>query len=189
MEVYGLSPTDAVAKIRQSRPNVSPIVGFMDQLHVYAACDYLPLNQPVYSHWRLRVECETESVYPSQPLLTLADSQIPHQQKVLAKIPLKIPYVITEPPHIKCAHCQKFLAPHTSVLPRHGNSDNFYLAQPMDWMSPEFDNRELEGNFACPQCENIVGEYDWSGMRNLSDWWISPAFVLHKNAVSGVGCE
>jgi hypothetical protein len=50
MEVYRLSPADAIAKIRQSRPLVRPIVGFMDQLHVYAACDYRPLNQPVYSH-------------------------------------------------------------------------------------------------------------------------------------------
>ena len=183
MEVYRLSPAEAVAKIRESRPLVRPIVGFMDQLHVYAACDYRPLNQPVYAHWRLRAECETEAFYPSQPSPTLADSQIPHRHKVLAKIPLKIPYVVTEPPYIECTNCQKLLAPHTSVLPRDDESDNFYLAQPMDWMSPEFDNREHDGCLVCSQCENVVGEYNWNGMRNVSEQWISPAFVLYKHTV------
>jgi protein-tyrosine phosphatase len=64
MKVYRLTPSQAVAKIRESRPLVRPIVSFFDQLQVYEACDYGPFNQPVYLHWQLRARCETEIDIP-----------------------------------------------------------------------------------------------------------------------------
>ena len=99
-----------------------------------------------------------------------------------------IPYVKTEIPRLACATCNKVLAPKSSILP-YGNDDvdDYYLAQPMDWMSPEFDNREHEGYLACTECENVVGEYNWNGRRNLKGQWITPAFVLLKNAVVKTG--
>jgi dual specificity phosphatase 12 len=64
MEVYGLSPGQAVAKICESRPLARPIRGFWDQLQVYEACRFRPSNQPVYLHWMLQAECETEIELP-----------------------------------------------------------------------------------------------------------------------------
>ena len=176
MEVYRLTPSQAIAKIRESRPLIRPIVSFFDQLQVYEACGYRPYNQPIYLHWQLRAQCETDIEISQR--ITLP------RQKVLAKIPQIIPYVETEVPHLLCATCNKVLAPKSSILPCESDSvDDYYLAQPMDWMSPEFDNREHEGNLACPECEQVVGEYNWNGKRNLGEQWITPAFLLLKTAV------
>jgi len=181
MEAYGLSPQQAINKIRESRPLVRPIVGFWDQLQVYEACHYQPSNQPVYLHWKLRAQCETEIELPKNTSLSRGP-------KVLAKIPLRIPYVITEIPQVSCASCMKVLAPQSSLLSNDEfGTDDYYLSQPMDWMSPEFDNREHDGYLACTQCEALVGEYHWNGKRDMSGRWVTPAFVLHRNAVSTRG--
>jgi len=172
MEVYGLSPQQAVSKIRESRPLIRPIFGFWDQLQVYEACHYRPSNQPVYLHWKLRAESEIELPTDS-PYHTM-----------LAKIPLIIPYVITEVPRIYCASCMKILAPRSSLLYEDIGTDDYYLAQPMDWMSPELDNREHEGSLACTECEALVGEYNWNGKQSIGGKWITPAFILYRNAVS-----
>ena len=181
MEVYQLSPSQAISKIRESRPFVRPIISFFDQLQVYEACGYRPLNQPVYLHWMLRLQCETEIDRPGNGLVLPSG-------KPLARIPTTIPYVSTETPQLICAMCHKILAPATYVLPlQNDGGDDYYLAQPMDWMSPEFDNREHEGSLACTKCENVVGEYNWNGKRNLNGRWITPAFVLLKEFVAKSG--
>jgi len=176
MEVYKLSPAEAIAKIRESRRLVRPILGFYDQLMVYEACNYRPSNQPVYLHWHLRAQCETEIESPE----TTTISKCP---KVLAKIPGNIQYVVAEMSRLACATCSKVLAPMQSLLPFNNAEDDHYLAQPIDWMSPEFDNREHEGNLACPECETVVGEYNWNGRRNIREQWVTPAFVLYRRSV------
>ena len=50
-------------------------------------------------------------------------------------------------------------------------------------MAAEFDNREPVGELACTNCEKLVGDYDWNGVTNLSGEWISPAFILSREAV------
>jgi dual specificity phosphatase 12 len=181
MEIYRASPAEAVAKIRESRRLIQPIRGFWDQLQVYEACRYRPSNQPVYLHWKLRAECETEIELPQ-------DASISRGPKPFAKIPLSIPYVVTEIkseiPQMYCTSCMKALAPQSSLLSK---IDDCYLAQPMDWMSPEFDNREHDGHLSCTQCETLVGEYNWNGKRDASGQWIAPAFVLYRNLVSTRG--
>lgn len=177
MEVFRLSPTQAIEKIRLSRPLIRPILGFFDQLQVYEACEYRPSNQPIYIHWKLRAQCETEIERPRNTAV------LPHA-KILAKIPNPIPYVVIETPRLTCASCNKDLAPQAFVLPRTaGVIDDYFLAQPIDWMSPEFDNREHEGSLACTRCENVVGEYNWNGRRNMIGDWVSPAFVLYRKMV------
>jgi len=176
MEVYNLSPAQALAKIRQSRPLVRPILGFYDQLMVYEACHYHPSDQAVYLHWQLRAECETEIEPPES-------TTISKRSKVIAKIPRNIQYVVPEMPCLVCATCSKLLAPIQSLLPLSNNEDDHYLVQPIDWMSPEFDNREHQGNLACPGCETLVGGYNWNGRRNLNEQWITPAFVLYQQSV------
>ena len=79
----------------------------------------------------------------------------------------------------------QILAPQSSLLSNNDlETDDYYLAQPMDWMSPELDNREHEGSLACTGCEALVGEYNWNGKQNAGGQWIIPAFVLYRNAVS-----
>jgi hypothetical protein len=108
----------------------------------------------------------------------------------LAKIPLRIPYVVTEipleTPQICCASCMKVLAPQSSRLSNDKlGTDDYYLSQPMDWMSPEFANREHDGYLSCTQCETLVGEYNWNGpKRDVGGQCITPASVLYKNVVS-----
>ena len=185
MEVFRVSPSQALAKIRESRPLVRPILGFLDQLQVYEACGYRPANQPVYLHWKLRAQCETE-IRP-RPLTSTKTPQTANptaHPKVFAKIPLHIPYIRTRIPVLRCATCHMVLAPCSSLLPRTHDSDDYYLAQPVDWMAPEFDFREHAGILACPSCEDLVGEYDWNGRMTPSGDWLTPIFALLKNAIN-----
>ena len=180
-EVHKLSPSQAISTIRESRPLVRPIISFLDQLQVYEACGYRPSNQPVYLHWKLRLQCETEIDRPGGVLLLPTD-------KPLARIPTRIPYVSSNAPGLACSWCKKRLAPATHILPSENNGeDHYFLAQPMDWMAPEFDNREHEGIIECTECENVVGEYNWNGKRDLNGRWITPAFMLLNDTVARSG--
>ena len=76
------------------------------------------------------------------------------------------------------------LASCASLLPRKSDTDDYYLAQPVDWMAPEFDNREHTGILACLRCEILVGGYDWNGRWTGSGEWVTPGFALLRNAVA-----
>jgi hypothetical protein len=92
---------------------------------VYEACHYQSSNQPVYLHWKLRAQCETEIELPE-------NNSLWHGPKVLAEIPLNIPYVVTEVTQIYCASCMKVLAPRSSLLLNEEfGTDDYYLSQPM----------------------------------------------------------
>lgn len=90
-------------------------------------------------------------------------------RKVHAKSHLNIPYAETEMRRLKCVTCNKTRATRIPVLPSESNdveSDDYYRAQPVDWMSTEFSNREHEGTLACTEGETslentIRTEFGW----------------------------
>jgi len=103
----------------------------------------------------------------------------------LADIPTTIPYYTTQPDSagIVCNKCETWLAPKQSILSLLEPAHNYFLAQPVDWMEPEFENRGHEGELNCPLCKQVVGEYCWNGLISENDKWISPAFILYTQAV------
>jgi hypothetical protein len=63
-------------------------------------------------------------------------------------MPLKIPYISILRAGLNSVICQNYLAPQTSIFL---DSVHIHLAQPMDWMESEVDNREHQGVLDCPE--------------------------------------
>jgi dual specificity phosphatase 12 len=179
METQQLSPQEAMLRIRTIRARARPPDYFVDQLYVYQACDYRPTDQAAYLHWQLRSQCQTDCTWYDKKPSVFAD------KNVLAAIPTTIPYYATQPgpAGIVCKKCETRLAPKESILSFLGDVQNYFLAQPVDWMEPEFENREHVGELNCLSCEQVVGEYSWNGLQNENNECVSPAFILHKQAV------
>jgi dual specificity phosphatase 12 len=179
METQQLSPQEAMLRIRKIRPRARPRDYFVDQLYIYQACNYRPTAQAVYIHWQLRSQCQTDYTWYDEKPSAFVDN------KVLAVIPTTIPYYTSQPHSegIVCKRCETRLAPKESILSLLGDAQNYFLAQPVDWMEPEFENREHVGELNCLSCEQVVGEYCWNGLESNNNKWISPAFILHKQAV------
>jgi hypothetical protein len=104
-------------------------------------------------------------------------------REIEAKIPNNVPYASTsgDVDGLCCSGCHKYLASRKSVLPI--DDVNFFLAQPVDWMEPEFIDCEQKGDIICPDCESLIGEYDWNGTWNASGIWIAPVFALYSTSV------
>jgi len=177
METEQLSPQEAMSRIRKIRPMARPQEYFVDQLNVYEACGYRPTDQAVYLHWQLRSQCQKD--------YTWYDLKKP-SGSLFASIPITIPYYAIQPdsPSIVCNKCKTPLAPKLSNLSHFGDTNTYFLAQPVDWMEPEFQNREHEGELNCHVCEQLVGGYWWDGLQNENNERISPAFVLFREAVT-----
>lgn len=58
-----------------------------------------------------------------------------------------------------------------------------YFMEPLKWMEPELSKQELEGKFACPNCEMKIGAYNWRGSRCSCGKWVTPAIHLQTNRV------
>jgi len=71
----------------------------------------------------------------------------------------------------------------SSLLSNDGfRTDGRCLSEPIDWMSPEFDNRELDGYLAGKQCE---GSGNTIGAENAI--WAAGGLPLHLN-ITGRPC-
>lgn len=185
MRAYKLGALEALNRVREKRPIVRPNVGFLDQLLVYEACGFKPLDQIEYLHWKLRFESGTVIERPPEES---AFVDVFRPGDLAAKIPLKIPFVDTKLPKnveeegLFCQGCETFLAPMKAVLP-FTDVQHYYLGQLMDWMEPEFHHREQVGGFCCPRCEKVVGKYNWNGRRDEGGRWVTPAFELSSNLI------
>jgi dual specificity phosphatase 12 len=185
MRAYKWGALQTLKRIREKRPMVRPNVGFLDQLLIYEACGYKPVDQIEYVHWKLRFESGTVIERPPEES---AFVDVFRPGELGAKIPLEIPFMDTRPPAhrgekgLVCRSCETFLAPMKAVLP-FADVEQFYLGQAMDWMEPEFNNREQVGQFCCPGCEMLVGKYNWNGRRDGGGLWVTPAFELCSNLV------
>ena len=194
IQQHHLSPAEALRKIKSVRPQVRPILAFLDQLEVFYKCGCEPTEQAIYLHWKIRFRCETEIRLPeyaksSPPLFS--GVKVLERGKVLAKIPIPIPYVSPTGSGgklLRCTECQMPLAPCSLLLPPL-NAGDYLLAQPMEWMRAEVDNREHKGELQCPGCDDqekdvTLGCYDWNGVDDGNGEWITPAFILYRRAVA-----
>lgn len=160
MQQLNLFPAEALGKIKSVRPQVRPLLAYLDQLQVFHACGSNPLDQPVYLHWKLGFRCQTGIRLPgyakpsSTPLLQ-GGKVLQERAKVLAKVPFPIPYAsATGAPGIllRCKHCGMSLASGALLL-RSTDTGDYCLAKPVEWMKAEMDNREHKGELQCPGCD------------------------------------
>ena len=59
-----------------------------------------------------------------------------------------------------------------------------HFVEPLSWMKPELDRRQIEGKLDCPKCKaKKVGTYAWKGMMCSCGEWVVPGFSLARSKV------
>ncbi|KAF2399163.1 dual specificity protein phosphatase 12 [Trichodelitschia bisporula] len=188
---YGITPSEALAQVRQSRPLVEPNEGFWQQLELYHQMN-MPTDidsHPVYQRW----------LYQRQVQMSAECGQAPE----IENIRFEDEHVSPDSPEtaefeLKCKKCRRKLATSTHLIPHTPPPHNapfpqtltcaHYFLDPLSWMRSELEHARLEGRLECPQpkCGAQVGKYAWQGMRCSCGAWVVPAITLARGRVDEV---
>ncbi|EME84452.1 uncharacterized protein MYCFIDRAFT_187455 [Pseudocercospora fijiensis CIRAD86] len=187
---YGISPDEALARIRESRPLCEPNEGFWKQLELYhemGAPDNVQ-DVPAYQRW----------VYQQEIALSRACGQAPEAEKIRF-----------EDEHsggagsadyeMRCRKCRRALATsqylinHKPCQVQDGTSGPeskatspacaHYFLDPLSWMRSELEQGKLDGRLECPKCKTNVGKYAWQGMQCSCGDWVVPGISLAKGRI------
>ncbi|KAK4611199.1 Tyrosine-protein phosphatase yvh1 [Fulvia fulva] len=185
---YGISPDEALARIRQNRPLAEPNEGFWEQLELYhemGAPENLE-STSAYQRW----------VYLQEVKLSRACGQAPEAEKIRF-----------EDEHsqgsgsadfdLRCRKCRRTLANSQYLVthqPRRGETSakqtplacSHYFLDPLSWMRPELEQGKLDGRLECPKCKTNVGKYAWQGMQCSCSDWVVPGISLAKGRIDEI---
>lgn len=183
MQRYGLTPDQALAQIRETRPLCEPNEGFWKQLELYHRMA-TPENMddiPAYQRWLYQREIE----------LSRACGQAPEADKIRFEDE-HVQHVAPADFELRCRKCRRPLATSqyiTSHVPRSAmktiNCAHYFL-DPLSWMRAELEKGKLDGRLECPKCTTNVGKYAWQGMQCSCGEWVVPGISLAKARVDEV---
>lgn len=198
-----LTPLNALAQIRQSRPFAEPNSGFMDQLSLYHSMKCPPTQEaldahPLYQRWLYQRAVEASvaaGVAPEVGDLRFGDEGTSGPIDLAAEegaagaenfqSGLTISY--------RCRRCRTplatsaYLVPHSPRRPSTFQCAHLHLT-PLSWMRPELEQSKLEGRLECPnrKCGQSVGRYAWQGMKCSCGEWVVPGMTLGRSRVDEV---
>ncbi|CAK4033363.1 Tyrosine- phosphatase [Lecanosticta acicola] len=190
---YGISPVEALARIRESRPLAEPNDGFMKQLELYHEMG-APNNieqVPAYQRW----------LYLQEVALSRACGQAPEADKIRFEDEHDQGSASADF-EMRCRKCRRTLATSQYLVshePRHDTDDSgtmqskhpsptcaHYFLDPLSWMRAELEQGKLDGRLECPKCKTNVGKYAWQGMQCSCGDWIVPGISLAKGRIDEV---
>lgn len=202
-----LNPSNALSRIRSSRPFAEPNSGFMSQLELYHKmhCPSDLDSQPIYQHWLYQRNVDVSNACGVAPdaedihFSDLSSREKRHSEGLLSKdrqstyrcrrcrTPLATSaYLIThEPRPSKDAMSKR---PSTQIssssLPLSDNSIScaHLFLDPLSWMRPELEKGLLSGRLECPnvKCTQNVGKYAWQGMKCSCGEWVVPGICITR---------
>ncbi|KAK5760718.1 tyrosine protein phosphatase yvh1 [Elasticomyces elasticus] len=183
MQRYGITPDQALAQIRESRPLCEPNEGFWKQLELYheLATPESVDETPGYQRW----------VYQREIELSRACGQAPEAEKIRF-----------EDEHVqeqgdadfemRCRKCRRALATSQYLVKHQARQQgaaatcSHYFLDPLAWMKPELEQAKLDGRLECPKCTANVGKYAWQGMKCSCGEWVVPGISLAKGKIDEV---
>jgi len=198
-----LTPTTALALVRQTRPFAEPNSGFMKQLDLYhsMSCPSDLDSRPAYQRWMYQrtVKASTDAgMAPEVGDLRFGDeegSSVGNAEKGLSPVvsSQQQENITAEQPPLayRCRRCRNPLATSAYLLP-HASPSGQPCAHlhitPLSWMRPELEQGKLEGRLECPnvKCGQSVGRYAWQGMRCSCGEWVVPGMTLGRGRVDEV---
>ena len=204
-----LNPSDALSRIRTSRPFAEPNSGFMSQLEVYYKmhCPDDLDSQPIYQRWLYQRSIEASNACgqaPDADNIHFSDLDL-EKQRSNAVSPAEEKQSI-----YRCRRCRTplattaYLIPHEprpshEKEPKHSTSDPTLLSvsaancahlflDPLSWMRPELEKGLLGGRLECPnlKCAQNVGKYAWQGMKCTCGEWIVPGICIARARVDEI---
>lgn len=177
MQKHNISPSDALAHVRQARSIAEPNEGFWKQLELYSEMQ-TPDNveeTPAYQRW----------VYQRELELSRACAQAPEADKI--RFEDEHATEQTSGFEMRCRKCRRPLAT-SQYLTSHSQDPSktkcaHYFVDPLSWMRPELEQGKLEGRIECPNCKSNVGKYAWQGMQCSCGDWMVPGISLAKGRI------
>lgn len=206
-----LTPTDALALIRQGRPSAHPNSGFLSQLALYhtMGCPPAPATHPIYQRWLYQrsLEANLSSGRAPSTIHFSDDDPSPPSSAPGSKIPASSSPSSSSPSSsstIRCRRCRTPLATSIYLVPHDPPSTPttssttssislspcaHHFLQPLSWMRSELEQGKLEGRLECPKrtCRANVGKYAWQGMRCSCGGWVVPGISVAKGRVDEIG--
>lgn len=186
MQRYGITPGQALAQIRETRPFCEPNDGFMKQLELYhrmAETDDIE-GSPVYQRWLYQREVEMSRACGQAPEAEKIRFEDEHESQGTSDFELK------------CKKCRRplatsqYLISHEPLRSAAGDKSSntsqacgHYFLDALSWMRPELEQGKLDGRLECPKCHANVGKYAWQGMQCSCGDWVLPAISLQKSRV------
>ena len=207
----GLTPTEALERLRTARSLAEPNPGFMTQLELYHAmgCPEDVSTHPQYQRWLYQREVEASLACGRPPETIRFEDEAPAAGLGSSEAAQNV--------DVRCRKCRRSLATAQYLInhaprqssgtlaneapvvasfpntPQHAAASApatcaHVFVDPLSWMRPELERGRLEGKLECPnaRCRGVVGKYAWQGMRCSCGGWIVPAFSLAKSRVDQV---
>lgn len=182
----GSSVQTALSKIQSVR-RVQPNANFVEQLQVFARCDFsVDETKAEYARW-LFLHAGSQVGRPAAEASATSRSQAASQGHF----------------SLRCKKCRHVLASEQHII-RHEPKPNarggapgpdshlvdaqcaHYFVEPIRWMKTELDRGELDGRFSCPKCRSKIGSYAWQGMTCSCLRWVLPALALQRGKIDEV---
>ena len=176
---HSLTPSTALALIRQARPFAEPNPSFMDQLALYhqMGCPEAPADHPLYQRWLYTRHLTQNLTYGFAPERIYFSDQNP--------LPTDQPSSSSFSSSFRCRRCRTPLAT-TQYLASHSRPSCAHIfLEPLSWMRTELEQGRLSGRLACPnvKCSANIGKYAWAGMKCSCGEWVVPGICLARGRV------
>lgn len=198
MQLYGITPMQALAQVRETRPFCEPNDGFMKQLELYhtMATPEDVESTPAYQRWLYQREIEFSRACgqaPEAEKIRFEDEHEVHAEDASFELRCRkcrsayphrsrSPSPLTHPRRPLAT--SQYLTSHTAKTPANPSTAcAHYFLDPLSWMRPQLEQGKLDGRLECPKCRTNVGKYAWQGMQCSCGDWVVPGISLAKGRI------
>jgi dual specificity phosphatase 12 len=209
MSTFHMTPTQALAQLRESRGVCEPNPGFMKQLELYyemSTPEDVESN-PSYQRWLYQRELDAAraaKIAPDADKIRFGDEHVSEgtrgETAEAAQADAAQPGGPTQIFEMKCRKCRRTLANSSYLIAHEPPAQNPHNArsapvppstcahlflEPLSWMRSQLEQGQLEGRLECPnpKCNANVGKYAWQGMQCTCGEWVVPGISLIKSRI------
>ncbi|KAJ1760358.1 tyrosine protein phosphatase yvh1 [Coemansia sp. RSA 1591] len=194
MQTQQLTSTQALAALKERRPQIHPNEGFLEQLQLFHDIGYdVSSTSALYRRFLVRHNAERFREYGEMGAVVAGLD--PTAQAALASR------------LVRCKKCRRALVTEANIIDHeagagqvefsykkrnggtntpHAFSQNHacssLFVEPMEWMDGVGDGL-MENKILCPKCLSKLGAFNWTGAQCSCGKWITPSFQIHRNKV------
>ncbi|KAJ2340903.1 tyrosine protein phosphatase yvh1 [Coemansia sp. RSA 2618] len=195
MQARRLTSEQALAFIKERRPQIHPNEGFLEQLQLYYDIGFdVSAAAALYRRFLVRHNADRFREYGEMGAVVAGID--PAEQAALGGR------------LVRCKKCRRALVTDANIIEHQagaGQAEFSYkkrdssgtstphafpqnhacsslFVEPMEWMDGVGDGL-VENRILCPKCLAKLGAYNWAGAQCSCGKWITPSFQIHRNKV------
>ncbi|GMH41492.1 hypothetical protein BSKO_09402 [Bryopsis sp. KO-2023] len=183
MKTKGWTFNTAFSSLKKTYSPAHPNSGFIEQLQIFEKMGCrIVTSHPEYKRWKLKA---LGNKFLSGDLVEASDIEnAPNEEDV----------ALSQDSLFRCRKCGRLLATYQNLAPLNPSGDEPHksassvFVEPLSWMKNVTEGA-LEGKIYCPQCNTKLGSFNWSGIKDESGMWVTPAFQLHLKNLDEVSSK